>query len=146
MTRIEPGVLDANVLAYAINTSAPQHSASRTLLDSARDHRVTLYVTSQILCEFYSIITNPRRVAAPKSSADAQQIVSDILALPGLWVLPMPISAVSGWLQLLQRYPVTGADIFDLQIVATMLANGINCIYTFNGDDFRIFPEISVVP
>jgi predicted nucleic acid-binding protein len=57
---VEPGVLDANVLAYAVNADAPQHTASRALLDTARDPSVTLYVTLQILCELYSLITNPR--------------------------------------------------------------------------------------
>jgi len=47
---VEPGIVDANVLAYAT---------------AARRPSVTLYVTSQILCEFYSVITNPRRVADP---------------------------------------------------------------------------------
>jgi hypothetical protein len=31
-------------------------------------------------------------------------------------------------MQVLQRHPVTGGDVFDLQIVATMQANGINRI------------------
>jgi hypothetical protein len=35
-------------------------------------------------------------------------------------------------MQLIERRPVIGADVFDLQIVATMLANGIQRIYTFN--------------
>ena len=38
-------------------------------------------------------------------------------------------------MQLLQRRPVTGGDVFDLQIVATMQANGIQRIYTFNSGD-----------
>ena len=45
-------------------------------------------------------------------------------------------------MQLLQRRPVTGGDVFDLQIVATMQANGIQRIYTFNTGDFSPFPEI----
>jgi predicted nucleic acid-binding protein len=57
-------------------------------------------------------------------------------------VLPTPARAVAGWMKLLQRHPVTGGDIFDLQIVATMQANGMQRIYTFNGDDFRVFPEL----
>ena len=48
---VEPGLLDANVLAYAINADAPQHDASRALLEVARDPSVTLYVSSQILCD-----------------------------------------------------------------------------------------------
>lgn len=142
---VEPGVLDANVLAYALNGDAPQHAASLALLESARDPSVKLYVTSQILCELYSLITNPRRVPLASSSAEALSIISEMLALPGLQVLPTPARAVAGWMQLLQRRPVTGGDVFDLQIVATMQANGIERIYTFNTGDFEVFPELAVL-
>jgi predicted nucleic acid-binding protein len=43
---VDPGVLDANVLAYAVDVDAPQHAASRALLEAASDPSVTLYVTS----------------------------------------------------------------------------------------------------
>jgi predicted nucleic acid-binding protein len=142
---VEPGILDANVLAYAINADAPQHLASRALLDAASDPAVTLYVTSQILCEFYSLITNPRRVTVVSSPAEALSIISAMLALPGLSVLPTPAHTVAGWMGLLQRRPVTGGDVFDLQIVATMQANGVQRIYTFNIDDFVVFPELAVL-
>lgn len=142
---VEPGVLDANILAYAINADAPQHAASRALLDEASDPSITLYVTSQILCEFYSIVTNPRRVAAACTSSQAVTIIATILALPGIHVLPTPASAVVRWMRLLERRPVTGADVFDLQIVATMQANGIQRIHTFNIDDFEVFSELTVL-
>jgi len=141
----EPGVLDANVLAYAIDVNAPQRAASRALLEAAGDPSVTFYVKSQILCELYSVITNPRRVAVVSSPTEAVGIISAMLALPGLQVLPTPARAVAGWMRLLQRHPVTGANVFDLQIVATMQANGINRIYTFNADDFEVFPELVVL-
>lgn len=56
---VEPGVVDANVLVYAVNADAPQHSVSRAFLENASDPANALYVTSQILCEFYSVVTNP---------------------------------------------------------------------------------------
>jgi predicted nucleic acid-binding protein len=68
---VEPGVLDANILAYAVNADAPRPAASRALLEAAHDPSIALYVTSQILCEFYSVITNPRRVAVVVSPAEA---------------------------------------------------------------------------
>jgi len=142
---VEPGVLDANILAYAVNADAAQYVASRALLEAARDPSITLYVTSQILCEFYSLITNPRRVAVASSPAEALRIISAMLALPGLHVLPAPAHIVVGWMELLRRHPVTGGDVFDLQIVATMQANGVQRIYTFNVDDFEVFPELTVV-
>jgi predicted nucleic acid-binding protein len=100
-------------------------------------------VTSQILCEFYSIVTNARRVPKPRSPEDALLAISGLLAF--LHVLPTPASIVEGWLDLLRRHPVTGADVFDLQLVATMQSNGIRQIYTFNTDDFKVFAELAVL-
>jgi uncharacterized protein len=139
---VEPGIIDANVLVYAMDADAPHHGASRALLEAALEESTTLYVTSQILCEFYSIVTNGRRVLRPRSSADAVAAVNSLFAF--LHVLPTPVRAVEGWIDLLRRHPVTGADVFDLQLVATMLANDIQRIYTYNTADFNVFPELTV--
>jgi predicted nucleic acid-binding protein len=65
--------------------------------------------------------------------------------LPGLHILPAPVDTVQILLTLLRRNPVVGGSVFDLQIAATMLANGVHRIYTFNTGDFRIFPELDVM-
>ena len=140
---VEPGIADTNVLVYALDADAPQHVAARSLLEAARDGSTTLYVTSQIFCEFYSIVTNARRVAKPRSSAEALDAIAELLGF--LHVLPVPAHAVEGWMNLLRRHPVTGGDVFDLQIVATMQANDVHRIYTFNTGDFETFAEISVL-
>jgi toxin-antitoxin system PIN domain toxin len=138
---VESGIVDANVLVYAFDADAPQHLASRRLLDEGRSGGTTLYVTSQILCEFYSIVTNPRRVAKPRAATEAIAAIVGLLAF--LHVLPIPARAVEGWLDLLRRRPVTGGDVFDLQLAATMLANGVQRIYTFNTTDFESFEELT---
>ncbi len=143
MMSVEPGIIDANVLVYAMDADAPQHLTSRALLDAARVSSTTLYVTSQILCEFYSIVTNGRRVRKPRTPDEALNAISGLLGF--LHVLPIPARAVEGWMDLLRRHPVTGGEVFDLQIIATMQANGIQRIYTFNRDDFKIFPELAVL-
>ena len=139
---VEPGIVDANVLVYALDADAPQHLASRHLLDEGRSGTTTLYVTSQILCEFYSIVTNARRVAKPRNAADAIAAIAGLLSF--LHVLPVPARVVEGWLDLLRRRPVTGGDVFDLQLAATMLANGVPRIYTFNTTDFERFSELVI--
>lgn len=140
---VEPGIVDIKVLIYALDADAPQHEAVRALLEAGREASTTLFVTSQILCEFYSIVTNPRRVSKPRSAVDALTAISSLLAF--LHVLPVPVNAVDGWLDLLRRHPVTGGDVFDLQIVATMQADSVQRIYTFNTADFEIFSELSIV-
>jgi len=73
------------------------------------------------------------------------RITSALLKLPGLQVLPIPANAVAGWMGLLKRRPMIGCNVFDLQIVATMLANDIHRIYTYKVDDFAVFLELVVV-
>lgn len=140
---VEPGIIDANVLVYATDADAPQHPASRALLEAARSGSATLYVTSQILCEFYSVVTNARRVAKPRSPSDAIEAISGFATL--LHVLPTPARAIALLVDLVRRHPVTGGDVFDLQLIATMQANGIQRIYTFNTEDFNVFPELTVI-
>jgi toxin-antitoxin system PIN domain toxin len=140
---VEPGVVDTNVLVYALDADAPHHATSRALLEAGRAGHATLYVTSQIFCEFYSVVTNPRRVQKPSSPAAALAAISSLLGF--LHVLPVPAHTVEELTRLLRRRPVTGGDIFDLQILATMNVNGIERIYTFNAGDFANFPEIAVL-
>jgi len=140
---VEPGFVDTNVLVYALDADAPNHESARALPEASRGGSLVLYVTSQILCEFYSIVTNARRVSKPRASAEALGAIADLLAF--LQVMPVPASAVDGWMNLLRRHPVTGGDVFDLQNVASMQANGIERIYTFNSNDFAVFTELAVV-
>jgi uncharacterized protein len=139
---VEPGIIDANVLVYAMDADSPHHTVSRALLEAARNASTTLYVTSQILCEFYSVVTNARRVSNPRSPGEASQAVSGLLTF--LHVLPILARTVEAWLDLVRQHPVSGGDIFDLQIVASMQANGVERIYTFNTDDFAMFANLIV--
>ena len=43
-----------------------------------------------------------------------------------------------------RRRPVAGPSIFDLQLVAAMLAYDLRTVYTYNRVDFEAFPEVTV--
>jgi predicted nucleic acid-binding protein len=88
-------------------------------------------------------VTNPRRVATVHSGAEAIQVIAELLSF--LHVLPIPARAVEWWLDMLRSRPVTGGAVFDLQIASSMVANGVNRIYTFNIDDFKHFAEIEAL-
>jgi len=48
-------------------------------------------------------------------------------------------------MELVERRPVTGGAVFDLQLVATMKTNNVGRIYTFNTGDFEAFTELAVL-
>jgi predicted nucleic acid-binding protein len=142
---VEPGLVDANVLAYASNADDSRYAPSRALLDEARDPSVTLYVTPQILCEFYSVITNPHRgchavvtgggLTGAFRAAGAARYLHPADHFPRGDSVARPLAPPS------RHRP----EIFDLQIIATMKANSVSRIYTFNAGDFAVFPELTVV-
>jgi predicted nucleic acid-binding protein len=138
-TTDERSLVDANVLVYAATPAAPQYLACRALLESG----AKLCVSPQVFAEFYSVVTNPRRVTAPFTPAEAKAFIG--VLLPRLDVVPMLGTVVARWADLAEKHGVTGADVFDLQLVATMMESGIYRIYTYNRGDFEPFTELEVI-
>lgn len=144
-THVDPALVDTNVLVYAVFPAEPHHVASRALLDQAKNPGAGLCVAPQNLIEFYAVVTDPRRVAQPKTPDEALVAIDDILALPGLTLLVVPADLIARWSQLLRQSAATKKRAFDTQLVATMLANGVSKIYTFNVTDFQQFSQLQVV-
>jgi predicted nucleic acid-binding protein len=140
-----PASVDTNILVYALYQGVPNPAASRALLDQAKSPGAGLCIAPQSLAEFFAVVTNPKRVQPAKTVADALTAIEDIVALPGMSVLPVPVDLVDRWVQLIRQHPVTGAEVFNVQLVATMLANGVTTLYTFNVSDFQPFTQIQVL-
>jgi toxin-antitoxin system PIN domain toxin len=138
-------LVDSNVLVYALYRESEHHEHCRALLDRAQAGQTTLCIAPQNLAEFYAIVTDSRRVAVPRQPAEAVDAIEQILAMPGMTLLPMPNEVVYQWLSLVRRHPVTRGRVFDLQLIATMLGNGVRRIYTLNRADFEPFDEIKVL-
>lgn len=138
------GVIDTNVLVYSHVDAVPQKPASTALLALARSAKQRFAVTPQVLIEFYAIITDGRRTTAPYSPSEAVAAINRMLAFPGMFILPYPADVIDRTQTLLERHPVTGPAVYDLQIVATMLSHGIRKIYTFDHKGFEPFEEIQV--
>jgi predicted nucleic acid-binding protein len=130
-------LLDTNVLVYALFPAAPQHTASRALIDSAQDAEAGLCVSPNVLTEFFSVVTDARRVSPARTPEDALKAIDDLLALPGLSLIPVPVDVISRIADLVREHPITDGAIFDLQIAATMLGNGVRRVYTYNRSDFE---------
>jgi uncharacterized protein len=137
--------VDANVLIYALYRDAAHHVASRAFLERAQRGELTLRLTSQVLAEFFSIVTSAKRVSNPKTPEEAAAAIEAMLAIPGVTILPVPSDVTSRWLDMLSRHSVRGGAIFDLQLMATMAANRVERISTFNREDFEGFPGLQIL-
>ena len=143
-TAPEPALVDTNILVYAVFPATPDHAASRALLDTAKAAGSNLWVAPQNLIEFFAVVTDPRRVTRPKTPDEALQAIDDFLLLPGLAVLMVPGDLLRRWAQLIRQSLTIKKRAFDTQLVATMLANRVMKIYTFNTADFQVFAATGI--
>ena len=64
-------LIDTNVLVYVHQALSPFHTRSKALLEKGLREETSLCVCPQVLIEFYSVITNPKRVTNPVASDKA---------------------------------------------------------------------------
>ena len=82
-----------------------------------------------------SIAALPMLVAVDRARFFAQR----------LWMIEDGPVVRSRLLSLLENYPTAGKQVHDANIVATMLANGITRLLTFNIGDFRRFAGLITI-
>ena len=99
----------------------------------------------RVLAEFYRVVTDPKKVPQARTVADALDALSAFLSRPGLEILPVPTDLVVRWMDLVRRYQIRGRRLFDVILVATMLANDVQRIFTYNRGDFELFTELTVL-
>jgi predicted nucleic acid-binding protein len=134
--------VDANILVYAaVRDDARNKAAKELLKDSSRG---MLHISPQILTEFYSTITSSKRVTAPYAPLEAVEFIETLLEYEHVFVLPISQDVPGRLLALLRTNEVRGPHVFDLQIVATMLAHGVTKLFTYNGSDFKQFADLEL--
>ena len=135
--------LDMNILAYVANTKAPQHQAALEIFRPTE--REILCVSSQVLAEFYSYITNPAILATPLQPTEAIIRINRICQMPHICLLSTPVELFEGWIGLLAERPVSNGGVFDLLHIGIMLAHDVTTIYTFNIKDFSWCSQIEAI-
>jgi predicted nucleic acid-binding protein len=145
MTTSETSLLDTNILVYAADETSPFHSAAKVIREKGLRGEISLCICPQVLTEFFAIVTDSKRVSNPRTQEEAHiEIVKYTHSENFLKIYPGS-KILEGILDLLKKYKVTKQEIFDLQLVATMLSNNVTRLYTYNKDDFIKFKEIEVL-
>ncbi|MHB1687978.1 MAG: type II toxin-antitoxin system VapC family toxin [Ignavibacteriaceae bacterium] len=145
MITSKTGLVDANVLVYAINENAKQHAASLKLVESGLNGEIPVCFTPQVFSEFFATVTNRKQITSVLSREKALSEIEDYFLKGESDLVFVHRGTLDKIIELLKKYPVNAQDIFDLQLVATMLSNNITRIYTYNEKDFSKYAEIEVL-
>jgi predicted nucleic acid-binding protein len=133
--------LDASVLLAATDESRPHHGTALRSIAVHRSMGLHFAVSGQILREYLVVAT--RAPEANGLGLHPASALGNIEALRQRLVFLEETEQVSERLLLLvKKYALSGTRIHDANVVAAMLAHGLEKIVTENQRDFSIFSEI----
>ncbi|MGI0078658.1 MAG: PIN domain-containing protein [Nitrososphaerales archaeon] len=137
-------LLDTNLLVFAHNRGSPHYAkASRILVASLQD-ALRLYISTQSVLEFFSVMTNPRKIKPTPSSQDVTRICSDLLLTRKIRKI-FPQTATGEAIEIAEKKSLRGPQIFDCLLAVTAKQNQIDRIWTENLSDFKYFEELVAV-
>ncbi|GAB4412189.1 MAG: hypothetical protein OHK0032_08240 [Thermodesulfovibrionales bacterium] len=141
----EPCFLDSNVLIYSVVDSDIQKRAiASEIIKKGLAGSLALYLSPQVLLEFYSIATNTKKMRIPMAGADAKRLI-EIIASSRIKLVYPGGKTLGKLLELIGKGKPVGSRIFDIYIAATMVEHGIKRIYTENITDFHGLKEIEPI-
>jgi len=141
-------LVDTNVLLRFADRSHPLHPSIRTAIRKLRQDGHTLQVTSQNCIEFWNVATRPIEKngfgLTPAQTERLLQLVERLFSM-----LPDSSEIYQEWRKLVVLFSVSGVQVHDARLVASMKVHHISHILTLNVEDFkRYMPEgiVAVAP
>lgn len=139
-----PCLFDTNVLLYLANPQAPEHTRAKAAMAEFLANGQCPVIAGQILLEFWTVATRP--VQANGLGWSTTQAFQQIETFRKRFtLLEEPTAVVDLWLGIVVSHDLKGKRIHDAHLLATMMANGVALLLTFNPSDFPAVDGISIV-
>lgn len=135
------GLVDTNLFIYAHNADSAYYKKARRFLKKLIKGN-NLCLTPQVLLESFRILT--QKMEKPIDEEEAWRLLDAYLNDQTRMVYPTPKALLMAK-DFSKKYRIKGAKIFDAYLVATIVENGVDTIYTHNEKDFLVFREIRAV-
>lgn len=131
--------IDTNILIYAKSETSKFHEATIQKLDQLFEADYEFWISRQVIREYLVCIT---REESLKDIISAKSIQNDIWEFEKNFQIANETQEVtSNLINFYNDIMITGKQIHDANIVATMLANQIHQLLTLNVNDFKRFSK-----
>jgi hypothetical protein len=87
MTTSEWALLKTTILVCAADALSAFHGPAKQLRDQGIPGDIAVAVRPQILCEFFAVVTHPRRVTQPRAPQEARAEMAKYLHAPAMYTL-----------------------------------------------------------
>ena len=138
--------VDTNIFVYAADSTSKFQNDAKKIIEKFINKKLEGVISPQILFEFYSLITNKKRIKNFHTQAEAINFIKRLINDGNFKIIYPNTESVSMVVNILESKVVASLDIFDAAIVAAMLSNEVKTIYTANDKDFKnLSSEIEVI-
>jgi hypothetical protein len=117
-------LIDANLLLYAYDESAPQHELARRWLEQQFSGSDLIALPWQSITAFLRITTNPRAYLRPFTLPESTRIVSEWFGLPGLRIATPTERHWVIFRELLVDGQASGPLVMDAHLAALSIEHG----------------------
>jgi len=136
-------LIDANLLLYAYDSSAPEHPKARVWLEDALAKSEPVLFPWQSIHAFLRIATNPRAWTSPLTIEEARAIVDEWLSLPNVVTTSPGERHWDIFRELVADSQCRGPLVTDAVLAALAVEHGAELCT--NDRDFSRFPKLRVV-
>src|SRR4030042_4322788 len=124
-------------LKNIFNHKAEKYIVCSQSLKNLINSNSQIFVSTQILREFFAVVTNKKYMKNPLSVNEANKQIKFFQS--NFNILPINENVINQLLNLTEKYNITGQKVHDTTITATMLEYGLTEILTYNKIDFKTF-------
>lgn len=131
--------VDTNILLRATVSQFPQHEEAKSLVTGQIEAGIELWISRQVIREYIAQVTRPQLFMNPMT---IDQVEAQLQAMRIVFQIADDTERVTAQLlRLLRDYPTGGRQVHDANVIATMLAYGIDMLLTTNIEDMKRFAD-----
>jgi predicted nucleic acid-binding protein len=137
-------LVDTNILLRMTRRSDPEHQVADVALAHLSREKTILCYTHQNIAELWNAMTRPAaRNGLGLSVSEAEREVRAIEA--GMDLLPDSEAVYREWRRIIAQYGVSGVQVHDARLAASMYVHSVNHILTLNVSDFKRFSGLTAL-
>jgi predicted nucleic acid-binding protein len=135
---------DTNVLLGFSFPADPRYPIVRTAIRELLANEHQLRTTSQNFAEFWNVSTRPTdRNGFGQTPVETDDLLKDLEAF--FLLLPDSPEVYPIWRRLVVDYDVSGVQVHDARLAASMIAHHVTRILTFNLTDFERYESEGIM-
>ena len=137
-------LIDSNVFLRWVKPDHHDYPLIVSAIDLLLRRDGVLCYTSQNVAEFWNACTRPVERNGYGLSPQEADLRARIFEVK-LRLLPDSLAVYQEWRRLLVEHNISGVQVHDARLVASMVVHGVKHILTFNNKDFARYPAIQAV-